>query len=208
MNWLIGEMFRTSFNSISWHDLTAGCVSVQTKQVADKVKRFPVYCITPENDCQQPVYDLVPNSGKYSILYCEDGGVRVKENENSRIPSLVDFVSRIRVVCWYHTKILRGNLVKCLSLDLAAQLSTLVPMNNTLPDGNVLSNVHLKLISEEPKTQAIFSKYTYEETEKQYLMFPYDYFALNYELEFSFDPSCLEPINPDLSKYCDVVPLV
>jgi hypothetical protein len=47
-------------------------------------------------------------------------------------------------------------------------------------------------ISELEKSSAIFSKYSYDEAVSQYLMYPFDFFALNITLEYVVPAACIE----------------
>ena len=65
-----------------------------------------------------------------------------------------------------------------------------VSLSNVFP----YSFIRIELTGEETKNVSIFSKYTYNEEEKQYLIYPFDYFALNYEISFYVGINCIDPI--------------
>ena len=58
--------------------------------------------------------------------------------------------------------------------------------------------VYSEVMSQEVRSNSIFSAYSYDEKHTQYLMYPYDYFALNIETKFAvclkgttnYDPTC------------------
>jgi len=51
--------------------------------------------------------------------------------------------------------------------------------------------MRIKVNQELVKSAAIFSKYSYDEAVTQYLMYPFDYFALDITTDFLINKSCI-----------------
>ena len=65
-----------------------------------------------------------------------------------------------------------------------------------------VSAIYIELISEVVKSSEIFADYTYNESEKQYLIYPYDYFALDYRVTYQIANQCLADLvlSPDVCE--------
>jgi hypothetical protein len=191
MNQAIGVAFRNIFETLLWHERTAGIVTVATKLVDGKIKRFPVYRESPPLPCdvQDSLYDLVPNDTYRSIIYCEDRGTKVDTSTDRRIPHVAhNYISSIRVVCWYNSLRIDGNEYEIV-WDLMKRLENAAPISPI-----VRMEVHF--VGQPAKTSEIFGRYTYDEVETQYLMHPYNYFALDYEVYYALNlRDCVDPVN-------------
>ncbi|MFA5418336.1 MAG: hypothetical protein WC341_07750 [Bacteroidales bacterium] len=72
-------------------------------------------------------------------------------------------------------------------------IEVMAAMPERLTGKNYLFNPDIEFVGIVAKTPAIFARYTLDETEKQNLMFPYDYFALEYHINFQLNPDCFKP---------------
>ena len=86
----------------------------------------------------------------------------------------------------------------------AAIIATLIknlPGNHlNLPP--VYQNIVWNITNILPKTAAIFSRYSYSEEVNQYLLFPFDYFALSVQIDFSVNSNCIEDFIPGEPNNC------
>ena len=130
--------------------------------------------------------DLVPNSNKRSIIYFENNGIKISPINGN----IFECVANVRLVCWCNLKKINDTFVNADLIKLAVIQAMPVSLSNVFP----YSFIRIELTGEETKNVSIFSKYTYNEEEKQYLIFPFDYFALNYEVSFYVGSNCIEPI--------------
>ena len=93
--------------------------------------------------------------------------------------------SVVRLVVWLNMRRLSpsGNVPPA----MAAIVSKL---NGRYSDVAPVGNIVVTPMQEVSKTPAIFSRWTYDEAESQYLMLPYDYFAFDFHLMFTLSAFC------------------
>ena len=190
MNNLIANIVVDYIKDLTWIDKLAGMT--QVAKVSEKSgdvkveKRFPISCqMSYEDACKDGCYnDLAPDSSKSSIVYFEDGSLSLVKSERGRLY----YESTIRLVAWLNYQRLRGG---CGSTG-----TYIIDIIKALPDfpqniGDMLG-VSIKVSSQVPRSDAIFGAYTYNEKQTQYLMVPYDFFALNITTSFYIIPECNE----------------
>ena len=185
-----------SLEALNFADVVAGVVTTlsRNKPIKDNkviIKKFPVYYNDTKTTCETSDYiDLVPNSSKKSIMYFEENGFSVTQINNN----IFECVASVRLVCWFNLKNINDTLTNAELL----KLNVIQAMPSAIDNVNPYSFIRVDLTSEETKSVAIFNKYTYNEEEKQYLIFPFDYFALNYDISFYVGKNCIDEliINP------------
>lgn len=158
--------------------------STQTDKGVIK-KIIPVDCGVTHANCLKGKYtDLMPDSKYKSVMYFEDEGIRPVDNSTRDF----SFESSLKLVCWLNLQ--KTGKIGCSNTALA-----IVTILNTLPtrsfNNGIYTRIQISIDGEEPKSPQIFSKYTYDEEKNQYLMYPYDYFALNISVKFSVSKSCI-----------------
>ena len=162
----------------------------QNKHAKDNkiiIKKFPAYYNENKTTCSASDYiDLVPNSNKRSIIYFENNGIKISPINGN----IIECVADVRLVCWANLKKINDTFINADTLKLLVIQAMPVSLSNIFP----YSFIRIELTGEETKSVALFSKYTYNEEEKQYLIYPFDYFALNYEISFYVGSNCIEPI--------------
>lgn len=198
MNTQIANYFRdTLLTPLNWTDLNAGLIKefIQVKTVERDGKQipirkiFPVSCELTNDQCisNSKYLDLVPNTSRRSIAYFEDQGCRFIDKAGSTF----NFSGNMRLVCWVNGKKFDYNLCS-ISAFLIGSILSKVPSN---PDNSGdFTKIKITSIKEVAKDSRIFAKYNYDESVRQYLMNPFDYFALDLEYTFSADPYCFEEI--------------
>jgi len=195
MNSKIADILKDQIDELSFIDKIAGLVKPITytdKQGNEKT--FPV-AVNPARPCSPSEYmDLVPDSSKLSVIYLEDLGMSVI---NSGCP-YVDIESKLRLVCWCNLSRVNVDLTDAGLLKLALMLA--IPKR--IANVDWITKILVKFDGEETKTPDIFGAYSYDEKQNQYLMFPYDYFALNYTVRYSIpmDSDCITAVklNPKI----------
>ena len=162
----------------------------QNKHAKDNkiiIKKFPAYYNENKTTCSASEYiDLVPNSNKRSIIYFENNGIKISPINGN----IIECVADVRLVCWANLKKINDTFINADTLKLLVIQAMPVSLSNVFP----YSFIRIELTGEETKSVALFSKYTYNEEEKQYLIYPFDYFALNYEISFYVGINCIDPI--------------
>lgn len=112
------------------------------------------------------LFDAVPDSSKKSIVYWEEYGAR-KIDGTSRFARMAH---NVRLIVWLNHKKLDTTTDACLE-----EMFRLVPRR--------IANTTIRLVGRRTRDESLFQRYTYDE-EKQYITFPYDVFALDYEISY------------------------
>jgi hypothetical protein len=193
MNSKIAEILKDQVSGLSWIDKIAGLVRPVTyTDKAGTKKTMPVYYRDNPTLCDPGDYtDLVPDSSKMSILYFEDGGMDVA-NAGCMF---IDITSSLKLVCWCNLKLINPAYSSALALKL--EVIRTIPINIANTDWVTKINVSF----EGEDSGDPFKSYTYD-AQKQYMMWPFDYFALNYKVRFSIprNAECYDDIvlNPQI----------
>lgn len=188
MNQAIASIIKGKIEGLDFVDKIAGLVSVQSISVRDGeeniTKTYPVACCTTADDCKSGAYnDLCPNSDYKTVIYFEDGGVSFERSESN----WKYYTSALRLVCWINVaKILEDDCYSGDSCTLASHLIT--EIIRELPefprDETPFHRLYFEISDQAIRSNSIFSAYTYNEKQVQYLMYPYDYFALDIKASF------------------------
>lgn len=192
MNNKIANIIVDYIKDLEWIDKLAGMTQVakihQASGETKVEKRYPISCQMEYDDaCKDGCYDeLAPNSKYRSVVYFEDGSFSYSERRGKRLY----YTSNIRLVAWLNYKLLRdagcGSTGEYI-LDIIKSLPD-VPV-----DIGAMRGVTITVTSQARRDSGIFSQYTYNEFQTQYLMIPYDFFALDIRTEFFVIPECHEP---------------
>lgn len=195
MNKEIADILKAKIVDLDFVDKIAGLVAPVYVDITDEngarvQKCYPVSCTTTAQDCKLGAYnDLCPDSKYKTVIYFEDRGVSYDRREGK----LVFYKSNLRLVCWINAVKLESDWcadgTDCsFAADIIKEIVCALPEfpENISPFVRVIPVV----TSEEIRSNAIFSQYTYNEKQVQYLMYPYDYFALNIETEFAVCQNC------------------
>ena len=192
MNNKIANIIVDYIKDLPWNDKLAAMTQVaKIQQTSDNRKverRFPISCAMEYDDaCKDGCYDeLAPNSKYQSVVYFEDGSFSFRERSGKRLY----YESNIRLVAWLNYKLLEG--AGCGStgeyiLDIIKALPD-VPQ-----DIDAMRGVTITVTSQARRDSGIFAAYTYNEHQTQYLLAPYDFFAIDIRTEFFVIPECHEP---------------
>ena len=189
---IANQLVKSLLLSVQFSDKVAGLVVPMKKSVNKVEKVFPVAINTP-TDCNMSVYtDLVPDSTKTSIIYCEHIGDIAMENalRNVWITS-----ATLRLVCWYNMD--RINQGKFVDEGIIAN-NVLSQIPKRLRD-NLFTYVRSVLLSPERIIfgAEIFSKYTYDEVRTQFMTLPYGAFAIDIDVQYVMN-KCAETLIPIL----------
>ena len=203
MNQAIANIIKTHIEGLDFVDKIAGLVQTVYMDVrgADNAlvqKAFPIACCVTADDCKEGAYnDLMPNSQYKTVIYFEDGGVNFDRYEGD----WKYYTSRLRLVCWINVAKILGDTCNTgdactLSTHLIAEIIRALPTFQE--HHNPFNFVYSEVTSQAVRDNSIFGKYTFDEKHIQYLMYPYDYFALDIDTKFAiclvgrgvYDSSC------------------
>ena len=189
MNQSIANIIRGHIEDLDFVDKIAGLVSAMTFDVKSKEevveKTFPIACCVTSDECISGAYeDLLPNSKYNTLIYFEDGGVSFDRYEGK----WKYYTSNLKLVCWINVAKILGDECNIettctYSAHIVAEIIRALPLfpENHAPFDHVYSEVS----GQDVRSNSIFSAYSYDEKHTQYLMYPYDYFALNIETKFA-----------------------
>jgi len=185
----IADIFLELLNDLPFKDVLVGETYPLKKKVGNEVKVFPV-SINTDKSCDYSVYrDLVPNDKKKSIIYLEKQEPRVTNIDRH----YYHITQRWRVVVWMNMKLINKNYT-----DIYPFLFTVL---RRIPEeyGNYDEWIGVRF-DYLGQTDNLFSQYSYDEAEKQYLIYPYGSFGLDYDVSFRMSRDCFEDVtlNPDL----------
>jgi hypothetical protein len=203
MNQAIANIIKGHIEGLDFVDKIAGLVAPLTFEIKDKdnnmiTKTFPIACCVSADDCKEGAYnELMPDSKYKTVIYFEDGGVTFDRYTGNH----KYYKSSLRLVCWINIeKIMASGICKSeipctYAAHLIAEIIKILPRfpENHSPFDFVYSEVIGQIV----RSPSIFGAYTYDEKHSQYLMSPYDYFALTIDTSFAL---CLDSDTTDDSS--------
>jgi hypothetical protein len=189
MNNKIATILKNQISDLTWIDKIAGLVqtaNVRIKSGEDVTeKSYPISCNMTADVCMKGGYqDLCPNSKKKSVVYFEDKGLSFDHQDGNRL----FYKSSLLLVCWLNHKLIQGETCDSGVTGCGTSgdyvLEVIKAFDYKPFNSGGLYGITITPPSQEIRDVLIFSKYSYNETALQYLMFPYDYFALSFEIDF------------------------
>lgn len=194
MNADIANIILSKLEDITWMDNKFGLVRAVTEGVSNPAditkilkKTYPVACNLSEDDCNTGNYKRpVPDSKYKSLVYFEDNGTQILAADQRWI----SMRSNLKLVCWLNGKKLGYDgcgLSTVALMDILGALAIVPNGFNSTP----YSRITIMPTGEDVKNSSIFSKYSYDESITQYLMYPFDYFALNIRTDFNLPVDCI-----------------
>ena len=196
----VGKLIIERIENLPFIDKYAGVVKVlslmQKDQTGKMVKKmFPADCQTTLQQCESGRYkDLLPDSSKKSVLYLEEAGpAQVLRSEGG----LNFWRANYNLVCWLNMPKLGFSDCSYSSVAINGILSK-IPV--TPFKKGIYQRVSIRVLAQRPKSENAFAKYA-EESTLQYLMFPFDHFTLQVQVDFAVNKDCLTamPINEPLN---------
>lgn len=162
-----------------------GVARIQVERVDKKDKKYPVV----ENadvatKKKQHYISMTPNTNDAVLCYFEVLNNNLVEKQ---VGGNV-YRSNLRLVGWINTARIKDYEEGTVESHIINAISKKI----TVPNGLTIRYIEEKGF--EPKGAAIFQKYTYSEAEQQFLMHPFDYFAVHFEIGYKHNPRCTKPI--------------
>ena len=191
MNTRIANIIVSYIEDLPWMDKLAGITYVAKVNVTSEgrkvEKRFPISCDKAYDDvCKEGCYDeLAPNSAHTSVVYFEEGGFNLLRRESNRLY----YESNLRLVAWLNYTKLRGGGCGSSAKYVTDIIKSLPSVPLTIDDFHAVT---FEVTSQLNRDANIFARYTYNEKTTQFLMLPYDFFALEIRTRFYIVPECVE----------------
>lgn len=183
-------------------DVIAGLVRTQSEEqptdqesAAVTMQRYPVALWHNQTECQGELLKLVPGGNGFmkSMIYFEDNGTSPTTWYGRN-----GYSTSIRLVFWMNRDRLIMNTKASITDQIEQQLIELLA-----PRRHENGNGFKMMLGEANRIPAqdasIFSRYSYKEVDKQYLMTPYDFFAIDFTFRYVPAAVCSTPINYEVS---------
>jgi hypothetical protein len=195
----LGDILISKIETLPFIDKKAGVVKVISYKEDKKNGRvisFPASVNTTLEQCEGRYTDLLPDSKKKSVLFLEDRGVRFVEKEGRKM----HFRGSVNLVCWLNMPLL--GYADQPSISGLAIASIISRFPDTPFNSGIFNMINIQVIGQEAKSVNPFSRYTIDETVKQFLMYPYDYFALAIDIDFMITKDCIVMLEEQLANSC------
>ena len=187
MNASIAELLKLRIQQFSYVEKLGGLVRAVTFQRQGQNITIPIGSgVEDPLECgDEQLLDLVPDERYRCIVFFEDRGL-VPVTSRTRGQS---WTSNLRLVCWVNTSLLGG--------DVNAGDAIMQQFLGAIQSGpyniDPFVGVRHKLAGVATKGPSLFSAYTFPEGVRQYLLYPFDAFAIDIATEFRVRPGC-EPV--------------
>jgi hypothetical protein len=163
------------------------------------IKRFPVIENSNKNQCDGNDYiSLIPDDSLKSLIYHELISDIVDEDNDS----YQQHTATVRLVAWFNLRNINSALTNC------EQLLQLI--NNKIPfiiaDTGAAYRITCETTDKRIRDKSIFAAWSYSESEKQYLIYPFDFGHITMRISYRLN-KCADDIviNPnscnDLKAY-------
>lgn len=208
MNEALAEFLKSKLTGEVWISMLAGLVRPIEKiqwidgeegQGRSIRKRYPL-AASVSTDCDNPsvLKELLPNDIHSGVVYFEDYGSTFIDQEGSKR----NYNSVLRLVCWMNLNKIKNNGAVSMSSIASARIISLIQGNRE--NSGILQKIRVNQISEVAKGPEIFyPKYSMDPATVNYLVYPFDYFALDVRSEFTFDENCIPEI--EIETKCETL---
>lgn len=164
---------------------------------------FPVSCGAESKACWEngKYGDLVPDSNRKSVFYFEQLR-EFRPTGNDR--QTLEMSSEFRLVGWLNLPKL-GHVDDCMiSSKVSLSIIELLTGIHDAPVGSEFenANIDVRFVSQPQKSADLFRQYTYGNDLFALLLYPYDYFALDFSVKLSLPRGCISDFVPNSPVDC------
>jgi len=178
MLYKIARKLSTDYlDTLSFADRTGGLVRVM-KDSRKGERRYPVE-INQDKELGDKQYlrSMVVDSNLKSLMYWEQSGSpTVIAHHNSRY----EVEANLKLVCWFNYQKVDPDMYD--PTFMIAEIVSAIPFS--IGNFQCLAAVTCEFVGQDPNDGSIFSEYTYNEAESQFFTYPYDYFVLNFTVNY------------------------
>jgi hypothetical protein len=203
MNKELANAIKGKLLTLPFADMVAGLVQTLTTEEmsADNsvnvVKRRPVsydVTIVGGDNCAGKEVAVMPDSNRKSIIYFEDFGIAT----TGTLRRHVGYSSSLRLMCWLdRSKLVGDNYTEIAGRAMSAIVGRLAHKN---PENiGIFTRLTIDVARIPPQDPALFGRYTYDETDRQYLRPPFEFFGIDLSCKFYVPEKCLENIPWNIS---------
>jgi hypothetical protein len=190
MNKDIAEVLKSKLLTAEYAERIAGLtrpVEVKIRDVSGsyQVRRVPMGCDVTNPETCPPNKMLIPDSRLSSIVWFEDGGVIMQEQQGRYF----NFISELRLIVWLNLNFFEHDctISPAVEMDIVKRLS--FNFENTAN----YQGIKVTGISFKPKDVSVFAQYSFENV-NLYTMYPYDFLSATITTMFSINSNCKLPI--------------
>lgn len=188
MNALLALLLKDRISQFSYVDRLAGMVRAVSREQAGGTITIPVaIAVDDPLACDDSsVRDMVPDERYSCMVYFEDRGMRAIQTRTRGS----NYESRLRLVCWVNTAKLNGDPY---AGDRILRLFLSVFPTGVYNDGPFIGLRHVVEAVPE-RGRSLFSAYTYPDAARQYLLYPFDAFAIDVMTTLRIRPGCEDQV--------------
>lgn len=187
MNARIASILKDRISQFTYVDRIAGMVRTAQMERAGQVVKLPVAIdVADDLACDaSTLRDMVPDERYACIVYFEDRGFQ-RITSRTRGTS---FRSSIRLVCWVNTAKFGSDPMagERIMQQFLAEVHQPGPVNT-----DTLVGLRTTAETSPERGGGLFGAYTYPEISRQYLLWPFDAFAIDIAAEYRLRPGCEE----------------
>lgn len=191
------EILKSS-DGIPFVDVIAGMVQTVTDKDEGEnglpvTKRYPVTDdVTIADNCQfSQEKILTPDSRKKGLIYFEDNGTSFMGSDNKGNYS---YRSRLKLICWLNRSRITGQRYSQITASGITYILDKLKVGELYGKVGFFQRFKVNVSSIDPQDSSIFSKYSYDESDMQYLRPPFEFFAINLTVDFSVNKRCINEI--------------
>jgi hypothetical protein len=188
MNALIAELIRGRIEAMSFAftEKIGGLAKVRIETKAGQVRKYPVVCdVTAPADCDvKTESDMIPSAKLKSLMFFEADSFPTYTKD--RAPGKL-FEVRLRLVVWINCAFFGGD---CNCGDTAAQQLIGAIDSHHYNEGDFREIQHIVTGGGTVRGPEVFSRYTFNEAETQYLSHPFDAFSIDILTKLRVMPGC------------------
>lgn len=165
------------------------------------IKRLPISAIHAilTNQCDTVAKNpellyYIPETKLKGMFYFEDGGVT--RNSAKRSTSLDFWSSKLRLVVWMNQAKIQATYDYNFTSNVIREMISRFP-SKPINYNETLKQFYVDVSNIQPMSSSVFSAYDYNEKETQFLMPPYDFFAIDLNINYGIPRGCAVPIIPE-----------
>ena len=193
------------FTTLNFADRVAGiCYPVELPVLSENnttvIKKFPVIENNNKTLCDGNDYiSLIPDDKLKSLIYHELISDTIDEDNDS----YQQHTATVRLIAWFNLRNINQSLTNC--EQLLQLINNKIPFS--MPDYGAAYRITVETADKRIRDKNIFSQWNYSESEKQYLIYPFDFGHINLRISYRLN-KCINDIviNPNGCSVLDVYP--
>lgn len=185
----IANILKSQIEDLNWIETIEGIVKpLKYRQKGGKEVTIPAVINATPTLCQQGKYlDLLPDTKKKSIIYFEDGGF---DEIDSFSCHYLRYEAILKLICWVNLKLINQTYNSTTLLEQSIIKAIPYQITNSSPYIKITATMNKML----KKGADLFTDYSHDEIQSQFITYPYDCFGIEWKVEFSIHKSCINEV--------------